>query len=108
MDEALNYILKRLDDSVISKDGKNKLREFVQSLQLNYYNNNIEDKINAHFVWKLFQIYDFQQKEESDILNLINICNEYLGNDKELIYNKDEFKVEIEGFGSVTAAFAAE
>lgn len=94
-EEALNYILKRLDDSVISKDGKNKLREFVQSLQLNYYNNNIEDKINAHFVWKLFQIYDFQQKEESDILNLINICNEYLGNDKELIYNKDEFKVEI-------------
>lgn len=94
-EEALNYILKRLDDSVISKDGKNKLREFVQSLQLNYSNNNIEDKINAHFVWKLFQIYDFQQKEESDILKLINICNEYLGNDKELIYNKDEFKVEI-------------
>ncbi|WP_444666811.1 AAA family ATPase [Flavobacterium columnare] len=94
-EEALNYILKRLDDSVISKDGKDKLREFVQSLQFNYSNNNIEDKINAHFVWKLFQIYDYQQKEESDILNLINICNEYLGNDKELIYNKDEFKVEI-------------
>jgi len=94
-EEALNYILKRLDDSVISKDGKDRLREFVQSLQFNYSNNNIEDKINAHFVWKLFQIYDFQQKEESDILNLINICNEYLGNDKELVYNKDEFKVEI-------------
>nr|WP_315035082.1 hypothetical protein [uncultured Chryseobacterium sp.] len=94
-EEALNYILKRLDDSVISKDGKNKLRDFVKSLQFNYSNNNIEDKINAHFVWKLFQIYDFQQKEESDILNLINICNEYLGDDKELVYNKDEFKVEI-------------
>jgi len=94
-EEALNYILKRLDDSVISKEGKNKLREFVQSLQFNYSNNNIEDKINAHFVWKLFQIYDFQQKEESDILNLISICNDYLGNDKELVYNKDEFKVEI-------------
>lgn len=94
-EEALNYILKRLDDSVISKNGKDKLREFVQSLQFNYSNNNIEDKINAHFVWKLFQIYDFQQKEESDILNLIKICNDYLGNDKELVYNKDEFKVEI-------------
>lgn len=94
-EEALNYILKRLDDSVISKNGKNQLRQFVQSLQYNYSNNNIEDKINAHFVWKLFQIYDFQQKEESDILNLINICNEYLGSDKELVYNKDEFKVEI-------------
>lgn len=94
-EEALNYILKRLDDSVISKNGKDKLREFVKSLQFNYSNNNIEDKINAHFVWKLFQIYDFQQKEESDILKLISICNEYLGNDKELVYNKDEFKVEI-------------
>ena len=94
-EEALNYILKRLDDSVISKNGKDKLREFVKSLQFNYSNNNIEDKINAHFVWKLFQIYDFQQKEESDILKLISICNDYLGNDKELVYNKDEFKVEI-------------
>lgn len=94
-EEVLNYILKRLDDSVISKDGKDKLREFVHSLQFNYSNNSIEDKINAHFVWKLFQIYNFQQKEESDILNLIDICNEYLGNDKKLIYNKDEFKVEI-------------
>lgn len=94
-EEALNYILKRLDDSVISKEGKNKLRDFVQSLQYNVANNDIEDKINAHFVWKLFQIYDFQQKEESDILKLIKICNEYLGSDKELVYNKDEFKVEI-------------
>lgn len=94
-EEALNYILKRLDDSVISKNGKDRLREFVQSLQFNSANNNIEDKINAHFVWKLFQIYHFQQKEESDVLNLVNICNEYLGNEKELIYNKDEFKVEI-------------
>lgn len=94
-EEALNYILKRLDDSVISKGGKDKLREFVKSLQFNYSNNNIEDKINAHFVWKLFQIYDFQQKEESDILKLISICNDYLGSDKELVYNKDEFKVEI-------------
>lgn len=94
-EEALTYILKRLDHSVISKDGKDKLRDFVQSLQYNYSNNNIEDKINAHFVWKLFQIYLFQQQEESDILKLISICNDYLGNDKELVYNKDEFKVEI-------------
>lgn len=94
-EEALNYILKRLDDSVISVAGKQKLREFVQRLQENYSPNNIEDKINAHFVWKLFQIYDYQQKEESDIIELISICNEYIANDKELVYNKDEFKVEI-------------
>jgi len=93
--EALDYILKRLDDYVISKEGKDKLRDFVITLQCSHSNDNIENKINAHFVWKLFQIYDFQQKEESDILNLVSICNKYLGNDKELLYNKDEFKVEI-------------
>ncbi|WP_312196421.1 AAA family ATPase [Epilithonimonas vandammei] len=94
-DEALSYILKRLDDSVISLDGKQKLKDFVNRLQINHSSVSIEDKINAHFVWKLFQIYDYQQKEESDIIELINICNQYIENDKELIYNKDEFKVEI-------------
>ncbi|WP_210150905.1 AAA family ATPase [Chryseobacterium scophthalmum] len=94
-EEVLNYILKRLDDTVISSDGKHKLRSFVRKLQIDFSPTNIEDKINAHFVWKLFQIYHYQQKEESDIIELINICNEYIGNDKELKYNKDEFKVEI-------------
>lgn len=95
-DTALNYILKRLDDSVISKAGKTKLEEFVKRLQSNYSIENIEDKINAHFVWKLFEIYRDQKRQESDIIDLINICNEYIRNEKELIYNKDEFKVEIE------------
>lgn len=58
-DEALSYILKRLDDSVISLDGKQKLKDFVNRLQINHSSVSIEDKINAHFVWKLFQIYDY-------------------------------------------------
>lgn len=95
--EALDYILKRLDDTVISSDGKNKLKNFVNDLKYSHQPSN-EDKINAHFVWKLFQIYDFQQKEESDIIDLIDICNDYISNDKFLFYNKDEFRVEIELF----------
>ncbi len=93
--EALTYILKRLDDSVISVEGKKKLKDFVINLQEAHHLVSIEDKINAHFVWKLFQIYDYQQKEESDINELIDICNEYISNEKSLTYNKDEFKVQI-------------
>lgn len=92
--EALDYILKRLDDTVISADGKEKLKLFVEDLKYSNLSSN-EDKINAHFVWKLFQIYDFQQKEESDIIALIDVCNDYIQNDKFIYYNKDDFKVEI-------------
>lgn len=92
--DVLDYILKRLDESVISTTGKENLTKFVEELRYST-NYTIEDKINAHFVWKLFQIYDFQQKEETDINLLISICNKYLGEGKEMEYNKDEFSVEI-------------
>jgi len=92
--DVLDYILNRLDESVISPKGKENLIKFVEELR--YADNyTIEDKINAHFVWKLFQIYDFQQKEETDINLLISICNKYFGYGKKIEYNKDEFNVQI-------------
>ncbi|WP_276379076.1 AAA family ATPase [Flavobacterium sp. H4147] len=92
--DALDYILNRLDESVISPKGKENLTEFVEELRFTS-DYSIEDKINAHFVWKLFQIYDFQQKEETDINLLISTCNKYFGYGKTMEYNKDEFNVQI-------------
>jgi len=92
--EALSYIVNRLEDNVISQEGKRHLVEFVEDLRFKS-RYSIEDKINAHFVWKLFQIYDFQQKEEADINLLVQICNKYFGDQKSIEYNKDEFNVKI-------------
>lgn len=92
--DVLDYILNRLDESVISPKGKENLIRFVEDLRFTT-DYSIEDKINAHFVWKLFQIYDFQQKEETDINLLISTCNKYFGYGKTMEYNKDEFNVQI-------------
>lgn len=93
--DALNYLLNRLDDSFISKAGKEALSKFVTKVQKEGALSD-EDKMNAYFVWKLFQIYEEQQKAEIDINEFVNICNEYLGSSKHFYYNNDNFRVDIQ------------
>lgn len=93
-DEALNYLLKRLDDNILSKEGKAELTRFVESVR-NDGAISDEDKINAFFVSKLFQIYEEQQKAELDVNRFVNICNDYIKDGKHFEYNNDDFKVNI-------------
>lgn len=93
-DEALKYILKRLDDSIISKEGKGSLEKFVKKVKKDGAVSD-EDKINAFFVWKLFQIYDEQQNAELDINRFVDICNDYIKASKFFHYDNDNFKVDI-------------
>jgi energy-coupling factor transporter ATP-binding protein EcfA2 len=93
-DEALTYLLKRLDDSIISQAGKSELNKFVDKVKKQGAISD-EDKINAYFVWKLFQIYEEQQKAELDINKFVEICNDYMGIGKYFHYDNDSFKVDI-------------
>lgn len=93
-DDALKYLLKRLDDSIISADGKNELKKFVGKVRDQGAIGD-EDKINAYFVWKLFQIYEEQQNAELDINRFVNICNDYIKDGKHFYYDNDTFKVDI-------------
>lgn len=93
-DDALQYLLKRLDDSIISADGKNELKKFVEKVRDQGAIGD-EDKINAYFVWKLFQIYEEQQKAELDINRFVSICNDYIKKGKSFYYDNDNFTVDI-------------
>jgi hypothetical protein len=93
-DQALRYLMKRLDDSVISQQGKEGLKKFVEKVKAEGAISD-EDKINAYFVSKLFQIYEEQQKEEVDINKFVEICNDYIKSGKEFKYDNDNFKVDI-------------
>ncbi|MBV5282066.1 MAG: AAA family ATPase [Paludibacter sp.] len=93
-DDALMYLLKRLDDSIISTEGKNELKKFVEKVREEGAIGD-EDKINAYFVWKLFQIYEEQQNAELDINRFVNICNDYIKEGKHFHYDNDTFKVDI-------------
>jgi predicted ATPase len=92
--DALEYLLKRLDDSIISPTGKNELKKFVEKVKHEGAVSD-EDKINAYFVWKLFQIYEEQQKAELDINRFVDISNDYVRKGKYFYYDNDNFKVDI-------------
>ncbi|MHA6248425.1 AAA family ATPase [Pontibacter sp. CAU 1760] len=94
-EDALNYILKRLDDSFLSSSGKKELKAFVEQVKENGALN-VEDKINAYFVWKLFQIYQEQKNAELDINKFVDICNDYIKNkSKKFHFDSDNFEVSI-------------
>ncbi|MDJ1495156.1 AAA family ATPase [Cytophagaceae bacterium DM2B3-1] len=93
-DQALQYLLKRLDDSIISANGKHELKKFVEKVRDQGAVDD-EDKMNAYFVWKLFQLYEEQQKAELDINHFVRICNDYIKEGKRFHYDNDNFKVDI-------------
>lgn len=95
-DDSLNYISKRLDDTLLSQEGKKNLKTFVTEIKNEKSNFNDEDRINAYFIWKLFEIYKVQQKAEQDINKFVNICNSYLGSQKTFLYDNENSKIVIE------------
>lgn len=93
-DEALKYILARLDDNILSRDGKKSLEKFVNTVKKSGALSD-EDKINAFFVSKLFQVYEEQKKAEKNINIFVEICNDYLKSSKYFKYYNDTFEVKI-------------
>jgi len=89
----LNVILGRIDDSILSKTEKDRLREFVDSRK-DSGSVNQDDKIVGHFISSLMNIYDLQQEEEKDVDEFVNICKEYMIH-KDFIYDRDELEIKI-------------
>ncbi|MBK6544358.1 MAG: AAA family ATPase [Saprospiraceae bacterium] len=93
-EKALSSILDRIDESVLSKNEKSRLINFVNEINTQGSIDKDETKIIAYFIYKLSAIYNELKDEEKDVENFINICNEYSGN-KRFIYDNINFSISI-------------
>lgn len=92
--EAVDSILGRIDETVLSTKDKSSIRtmiaEVVPRTQLS-----AEQKIVAHFLFKLLELYTSQQKRERDVRHFVDVCNNYLVG-KRLHFNSDSYKISVE------------
>lgn len=90
----ITNLLSRIDDSVLSKTEKSELGNFVKKINEASIIEKNENKIIAHFIYILSQIYKELQQKEKDIVKFVEICNSYLVN-KLLKYDNINYTIKI-------------
>jgi len=81
----------RIDEAILPASDKSLLQSKVQEI-VEGSPIGPDDKVVAHFLSKLVSLYVEQQRDESDVRDFVQLCNEYLTG-KQLIY--DDVKYEI-------------
>lgn len=91
---ALSSILNRIDETVLSKQEKNRLLAFVNEVNEKGAIDREENKIIAYFIFRLSAIYKELMDEEEDIQQFVSICNEFSTN-KKFVYDNINFKITV-------------
>ena len=92
--ENFQGILSRVKDTVLSKNEKQRLSEFVEKFAASKSIERNENKIIAYFIYRLSQIYERLKEKEQDVISFINICNDYSSN-KVFLYDNINFQISI-------------
>lgn len=88
-------IFDRIPTNVLSDQDKTKLREFIDSIKRTAQIDE-KDKVIAHYLTKLVDLYKRQQEDEKDVREFVKVCNDYLSSGKELVYDSSNFKITIQ------------
>ncbi|WPY97638.1 AAA family ATPase [Christiangramia sp. OXR-203] len=91
---SLRRIFDRIDEDVLSKNEKEKLYIFISDLRKGKTIEKEENKILAYFIFKLSAIYSELEKNEKEITQFIQVCNEYSTN-KIFLYDYVNFQILI-------------
>jgi predicted ATP-binding protein involved in virulence len=92
-EQALEQILKRIPPAILTGQEQNKLRDIVHKIK-SEGGVAEEDKVIAHFLTQLIDLYKTQQNREADVREFVGICNQYLSG-KEMIYDNSGFSLSV-------------
>jgi ABC-type sugar transport systems, ATPase components len=91
--KALDGILSRIDESILSEEDRNTLKKTISSLQIKKTSNDI-DLISAHIITKLILLHEEQYEREKAVRTFANVCNKYLRN-KGFYFDSNHFTLPI-------------
>lgn len=95
LDESTISDIFRRTQAILYDQDQNFLRETIAKIQKSKQVDD-DDKIVAHFLIQLIELYEKQQAEESDIREFVDVCNKYFLEDKQFVYDNQNFKMYIE------------
>jgi predicted ATPase len=94
LDEAtIRDIFSRTQEILFERDQK-ELQEIIEKIKTSKDVDN-EDKVVAHFLIQLIELYEKQQEDERDVREFIEVCNAYFSEEKRFIYDNQNFEMYI-------------
>jgi hypothetical protein len=92
--KALDAIFARIDEATLPSTDKTILKDKVAAISESHA---IEerDKVIAHFLLKLIELYSEQQENERSVREFVRLCNGYLTG-KQMVYDNTKYTIFIQ------------
>src|SRR5207248_9147003 len=91
--ETLTSIFARIDEATLPKADQERLRTKVADISLKP-EIDPDERVIAHFLSKLIELYKDQQANETDVRDFVAVCNTYL-TEKQLVYDNVRYEIHI-------------
>lgn len=92
-EKTIHDIMNRVDESILSKERKNRLSDALQKIKEKGLCSE-RDSVVCHYFLKLYEFHKELQSRESTITDFANVCNNYLEN-KKARYDSPSFDFKI-------------
>ena len=94
LDEStIRDIFSRTQEILFDRDQK-ELQEIIEKIKASKDIDN-EDKVVAHFLIQLIELYEKQQEDERDVREFVAVCNAYFSDEKRFVYDNQNFEMYI-------------
>lgn len=90
-DDTIHQIMNRVDDTILSKERKDKLFNTLQDIKNQGKMRDEHDKVVCHYFLKLYESQLELNKKETSIREFVTVCNRYLEN-KTMYYDGTTFE----------------
>lgn len=90
-DDTIHQIMNRVDDTILSKERKDKLFNTLQDIKNQGKIRYEHDKVVCHYFLKLYESQLELNKKETSIREFVTVCNRYLEN-KTMYYDGTTFE----------------
>lgn len=96
--DSVDDVFKRIPPEILPDKDKVTLKQIITEINVSGVIND-ENRVTAHFLSKLFELYERQQEDERDIREFVSVCNERYLTGKRFVYDDASFNVFIEQQG---------
>jgi predicted ATPase len=87
--QTLEAVFARIDEATLPTQDKKHLTQKVEAIS-NSHQIEEQDKVIAHFLLKLIELYTQQQASEKDVKDFAILCNQYLTG-KQMVYDNTKY-----------------
>ena len=91
--KALDAVFARIDETTLPTSDKKHLKEKVETITSTHQIEE-QDKVIAHFLSKLIELYSEQQEDEKNVREFVALCNRYLTG-KKMVYDNIKYTIYI-------------